>query len=809
MSRTGTGSLLLTLMFAAPAGVADEPDLPRYVGQTVCLECHGPARGGGACPLPIEPAHGQAYAALSKPEAVEIAAVSGLPGKPQRSVICLHCHAAAAEEGPRWTRDSFDVTAGVQCETCHGAGSGHVYSHQHPADGDPLLEAGEPEQHAPALRRVARTICARCHRARPSHQLVLEQGYRRSPLNRLYKTPVNLALAPDGGLLYVVCQHSDSLLVVDPGAGRVLSEIGVGRRPHDVAVSPDGHNLYVTNRLDDSVTVIDADTRRVVAEIPVGDAPHGVLADPTGRRLFVLNTAEDSISVIDLETRTESRRLVAGRGPWSLALAADGQTLCATSVRPDLGPFRQPHQSEITVVDVALGVVRSRRAARGANMLKGTAYVSAGPHRGSALFVLMRSKDLVPVTRLAQGWVLTNGLGVVWPDGRIDQVLLDEPSAGCPDLNDVAVSPDGRHALVTSGGSDQVVVVDIGKLMETITSATPRAREEVLPNHLGLSARFVLKRLPVGSNPRGVTFAPDGRFAYVANALADSVTVIETAGFSVVREIDLGGPTETTELRFGERIFHSAAIAFGQQFSCQSCHPDGHVHGLALDIEADGIGLKPVDNRTLRGILDTAPFKWEGLNPSLAQQCGPRLAVFFTRLAPYTPRQLQALVRYMCTIERPPNRYRPAAGLTPDQYRGKLVFERGVDNYGQAISPELRCITCHNGPYKTAQIKTTVYTTMWFDERVGTIPREDGGLFQAREFGDLGIFVFADAGIAPIYLDVPHLNNIYDSAPYLHNGAAHTLEEIWTRFNYVEAHGLTSDLTRRQFNDLMAYLRAL
>ena len=31
--------------------------------------------------------------------------------------------------------------------------------------------------------------------------------------------------------------------------------------------------------------------------------------------------------------------------------------------------------------------------------------------------------------------------------------------------------------------------------------------------------------------------------------------------------------------------------------------------------------------------------------------------------------------------------------------------------------------------------------------------------------------------------DTPHLNNIYDSAPYLHNGMADTLEEIWTRFN--------------------------
>jgi cytochrome c peroxidase len=31
--------------------------------------------------------------------------------------------------------------------------------------------------------------------------------------------------------------------------------------------------------------------------------------------------------------------------------------------------------------------------------------------------------------------------------------------------------------------------------------------------------------------------------------------------------------------------------------------------------------------------------------------------------------------------------------------------------------------------------------------------------------------------------DAPHLHNIYDSAPYLHNGIAPTLEEIWTVYN--------------------------
>jgi len=68
---------------------------------------------------------------------------------------------------------------------------------------------------------------------------------------------------------------------------------------------------------------------------------------------------------------------------------------------------------------------------------------------------------------------------------------------------------------------------------------------------------------------------------------------------------------------------------------------------------------------------------------------------------------------------------------------------------------------------------------------------------------------FIDAGVRTRAFDVPHLRNLTEGAPYLHNGGANTLEEVWTRFNITNRHGVSSDLTREQFNDLMAYLRAL
>ena len=328
----------------------------------------------------------------------------------------------------------------------------------------------------------------------------------------------------------------------------------------------------------------------------------------------------------------------------------------------------------------------------------------------------------------------------------------------------------------------------------------------MLPNHLGSSAQFVVKRLTVGANPRAVAFSPDGRFAYVAAALDDAITVIDAESWTTVRHISLGGPDTVTPIRRGERLFHSAALAFGRQFSCRSCHPDGHVDGLSFDIEADGIGMHPADNRSLRGIGDTAPFKWEGTNPTLQRQCGPRFAVFFTRLAPLEPDDLDALARYVCTIERPPNPRRSAEGLTLNQRRGKAIFERPVDNAGQPIPPERRCVSCHSNAYKTARNKVMVGTTLWLD-----VPADvDLSNFeQTDDFGPLGLIYYYSEGGEMKSFDTPHLTNVAAGAPYLHNGAAPTLEEIWTRFNPYNAHGVTLDLTRRQFNDLIAYLKSL
>ena len=124
-----------------------------------------------------------------------------------------------------------------------------------------------------------------------------------------------------------------------------------------------------------------------------------------------------------------------------------------------------------------------------------------------------------------------------------------------------------------------------------------------------------------------------------------------------------------------------------------------------------------------------------------------------------------------------PNRYRlPNGELTAAQERGKAIFERTNYKSGKPI-PEAISAICHSGPKYTNQKQLDVGTGKATDR-------------------------------SPL-IDVPQLSNVAYSAPYLHDGSARSLEEIWTVFNPKDTHGVTNDLTKDELNDLIEYLKTL
>lgn len=590
-----------------------------------------------------------------------------------------------------------------------------------------------------------------------------------------YRSPLNLAVSADGRRLYATGSEGNSLLAVDLQEQRFLQEIPVGSQPHGVALARDGRHAYVSNERGNSVSVVDLANGRVTATIPTGADPSGIALTPDGGTLFVANWFGHDLSVIDVGRGAELIRLAAGSNPYETAITPDGKRLLVTNQLSSVSGRPNPPVTEVTVVDIARRAVVDRIEFANAHLLEG---IAVAPEGDLALVSLVRPKNLLPAIQVGRGWMMTNGLGVIdLATGRAAQFLLDEPGTFYADPNDVVFTPDGQLAFVSHSGVDMISVIDVARLRALFT-ATPPEQAESAANRLGLSRQFVRARIPTGANPKGLAVSPDGRWLYAAERLADQIAVIDVAQLAVTAHIDIGLTQRESVLRRGERLFNSASHTFQNQFSCRSCHPNDHVDRLQYDFEPDGLGRNIVDNRTLYDIDHTAPFKWNGKNTSIYMQCGIRFAKFLTRVEPFPPDDLNALVAFLRSLHNPPNRYRSADGaLTPAQARGKAFFERTTMQSGKPIAEKDRCTTCHPPPLFSNLRKFNVGSAS---------PNDD-----EQDY------------------DTPQLANIYQSAPYLHDGKAATLEEIWTRFNAGDTHGITVDLSKADLNDLIEYLKTL
>jgi YVTN family beta-propeller protein len=584
-----------------------------------------------------------------------------------------------------------------------------------------------------------------------------------------YASPLEVLLSPDGARLYVLCQQSEEVRVLDASSYAVIKDISVGRVPRGFSLSASGDRLFVTNSWDDTLSVIDTGTLAVVATWPVGAEPSSVVEDRAGKRLFVANRISGNVVVLDAQTGTTEKWLMAGRGASYLTLSPDGSRIYATHIYPNPSPHRTAPESEITVIDTTRAVVVDRIPL---HAIAGVFHLAFSGDGRLGAVAEYHPKNLVPLAHLEHGWAFADTLTLFGADvGKPVEVPLDELERYASQPFGVAIAPDKSHIYVTCGGSENVTVVDVPHLLRFI-----QMHPGPYVQDLSASANYVVTRIPVGHNPRGLTLSRDGRRLFVANRLEDTISVIDTHTDRVVSTITLAGPKTISVLRRGEQAFYTARYSFQGQIGCATCHIDSTFDGLTWDLEPDGFGRDIVDNRPIEDLKDTEPFKWNGGNPNLPTECGPRTEKYFWRSENYDNRTLTDLVSYVRGLPSRPNRWGLQHGeLTPAQERGKVFFVRSVDKFGKPIPEANRCSYCHSGPKGTNQKS--------FD--VGTRKSTD------------------NSGL----LDTPQLTNITLTAPYLHDGSARTLEEIWTVYNPDDKHGRTNDLTKDELNDLIEYLR--
>src|SRR5207302_155657 len=123
-----------------------------------------------------------------------------------------------------------------------------------------------------------------------------------------------VAAAPAGGAperLYVSDETGGDVVIVDPQRRSVVARIAVGKRPRGivratvavgsepegVAVSHDDRIVYVTCETSNSLYVIDAHTMHVLAQIPTEKRPRGIFLGRQSHRGYATDEFGAALTV--------------------------------------------------------------------------------------------------------------------------------------------------------------------------------------------------------------------------------------------------------------------------------------------------------------------------------------------------------------------------------------------------------------------------------------------------------------------------------------------------------------------------------
>lgn len=131
--------------------------------------------------------------------------------------------------------------------------------------------------------------------------------------------PVQLALKPDGGEVFVANSLSDSVSEVITGTDDVLGAYMMGDDPVEGLVSRDNSTLYVGNLHSQEVTVYSIEDGKRVGAIHVGDGPSAMAFSAAGHLLFIVDSRSGDVAVVRTSSSSLFTFLPAGRNPNAIA----------------------------------------------------------------------------------------------------------------------------------------------------------------------------------------------------------------------------------------------------------------------------------------------------------------------------------------------------------------------------------------------------------------------------------------------------------------------------------------------------------
>jgi YVTN family beta-propeller protein len=589
----------------------------------------------------------------------------------------------------------------------------------------------------------------------------------------------SLGISADNKLIYVADADHDRVTVIDTQTRQVRGHVPVGIRPERVLVAQDG-TVFVSNRGSRSISRLSPSGAQVEATLPVGAEPVGLALSPDGRRLMVANSLSGSLSVLDAQTLAPVEELSIGGQPWAVALLADDGQAYVTDFlagrvrvvdlkrrevtreidltqRPGVecrfgGPARVPAQAADVVVSpdgerAYVAHVQSRTGQDGWQQSMALAVAPALSTLQTDRHALLADSDFGGRSDFPAPILATNLDDSCAAVGAGDR--MDAPSS-------LVVDGSGRWIYVADHNSNAVAVLDARRVGDDRYRVPELGMYDVVR---------------VGARPTGLAVSGDLKFAYVHNALDYTVSVLENRDGRLVEvdTISFADSPFSPEITRGRKLFYSAVDPRVTQpelggVSCSSCHPDGRTDGLnwvfpGADAERFVTRLSARNTQALWGVVNTAPYHWDGMLedlPAFSSLMVSRMGGRGLSLA-----EVQDLSAYLEIIPAPdnPNLERLAQAELAE---GAALFAA-------------RCQSCHAGATLT-----------------------DG---KSHEVSLL------DATTLP--LNTPSLRGVFATPPYLHDGSAATLREVFSGLRpSLRAHDQRG-LSFTQQRALEAYLQTL
>jgi YVTN family beta-propeller protein len=289
--------------------------------------------------------------------------------------------------------------------------------------------------------------------------------------------------------------RADTIQLIDPVTQKVVNEIKGIPVNHGVAAAPDGSRLYFTSEGNASLDVVDSKTLQVIKRIPLTARPNNVAISKDGRQVYAaIIAAPGAIDVIDTVSLEKVKTIPHEGGVHNVYVTPDNKHIVAGSIggRKLTVYDRETGQKQWSLFEEGVRPMTFEANPDGSTK---RAFVRISLHHGFAVVDWAEKREVLRVT-----------LPSIPEEKRMPGPYNDAPSHG------IGVAPDGKTLWVTSRMNSHVYVYALPEL-----------------KYLG--------GIEVGHDPDWVTFTPDSKYVYVANAISNDVSAIDIASRKEVARI--------------------------------------------------------------------------------------------------------------------------------------------------------------------------------------------------------------------------------------------------------------------------------